>query len=140
MKRKHSPREILSKIMSFLPYNKDLSLYARKLRDSLTEAERRLWLYLRKKQLLGVQFYRQKIIGNYIVDFYAPSINLVIEIDGSQHLEYFAMENDRSRDLYMNELGINVLRFDNFQVKSSINSVLDEIYEYVENNLRENLT
>ncbi|MBI2792233.1 MAG: endonuclease domain-containing protein [Gammaproteobacteria bacterium] len=126
--------------MSFLPNNKDLCLYARKLRTCLTEAEMKLWLYLRKKQLLGIQFYRQKVIGNYIVDFYAPSIYLVIEIDGSQHFEHTAMEADRSRDLYMSELGIKVLRFDNFQVKNSINSVLDEIYEYIENNLRENLS
>ncbi len=51
----------------------------------MTEAEKRLWYRLRKKQLKGYLFYRQKIIGKYIVDFYCPKANLVIEIDGGQH-------------------------------------------------------
>ena len=53
----------------------------------MTDAEHRLWFRLRRKQLLGLQFYRQKPIGKYIVDFYAPAVALVIEVDGGQHFE-----------------------------------------------------
>jgi very-short-patch-repair endonuclease len=51
----------------------------------MTDAERRLWSKLRLKQLNGYQFYRQRVIGNYIVDFCSPALKLVIEVDGSQH-------------------------------------------------------
>jgi very-short-patch-repair endonuclease len=60
---------------------------AREFRKNMTEAEQALWFRLRRKQLLDVQFYRQRPIGNHVVDFYAPSAKLVIEVDGSQHLE-----------------------------------------------------
>jgi very-short-patch-repair endonuclease len=70
-----------------LRYNPRLKGRARSLRATLTDAEQRLWTRLRRKQIPGVQFYRQKPIGKYIVDFYAPAARLVVEIDGSQHLE-----------------------------------------------------
>jgi very-short-patch-repair endonuclease len=70
-----------------LKYNPRLKAKARGLRSALTDAEQRLWNRLRRKQILGVQFYRQKPIGNYIVDFYAPAARLVIEVDGAQHAE-----------------------------------------------------
>ena len=66
-----------------LPYNTNLKQASQKLRREMTDAERRLWSRLRAKQILGVQFYRQKPVGNYIVDFYAPAANLVVEVDGS---------------------------------------------------------
>jgi len=122
--------------MPFLPYNKDLKIYASQLRKQLTETELLLWPHLRGKQILGIQFYRQKIIGNYIVDFYAPAVNLVLEIDGSQHYEPEVIEQDQSRDTYLRELGLTVLRFDNHQVKCSLTSVVDVIYDYVEQYLR----
>ena len=53
----------------------------------MTDSENVLWLRLRRKQLLGVQFYHQKPIGNYVVDFFAPRARLVVEVDGSQHME-----------------------------------------------------
>ena len=71
----------------------------------MTNAERMLWSKLRRKQVLGIQFYRQKPIGNYIVDFYAPSAKLVVEVDGSQHLEPDHVEQDRRRDRYLAKLG-----------------------------------
>jgi very-short-patch-repair endonuclease len=122
--------------MTFLPYNNKIKPYARKLRNNLTEPECILWNQIRKKQILDVQFYRQKIIGDYIVDFFAPTVRLVIELDGSQHYEQEAIEKDLSRDTYLNTLGLTVLRFDNDQVKESLNSVLEAIYDYVEANLR----
>jgi very-short-patch-repair endonuclease len=66
-----------------LRYNPNLKFLARNLRVNLTDSEQRLWSRLRRRQILGVQFYRQKPLGNYIADFYAPKVNLVIEIDGS---------------------------------------------------------
>jgi very-short-patch-repair endonuclease len=70
-----------------LSYNHKLKLFSRRLRSESTDAERLLWFHIRRKQLKNIQFYRQKPIGNYIVDFYAPKPKLVIEIDGSQHFE-----------------------------------------------------
>jgi very-short-patch-repair endonuclease len=122
--------------MTFRPYNENLHPYANDLRSSLTEHERILWSHIRKKQMLGIQFYRQKIIGNYIVDFYAPAVELVIEVDGSQHYEPNAIEYDLSRDTYLNELGLKVLRFDNNQINQAISGVLEEIYQYIESYLR----
>lgn len=122
--------------MPFIPYNKNLSSYAQKLRNGSTEVEVILWSYIRKKQILNVQFYRHKVLGDYIVDFFAPSVKLVIELDGSEHYELKGIEKDISRDAYLNELGLHVLRFSNNQVKESINSVLEEIYNYIACKLR----
>ena len=68
-----------------LLYNPKLKKYSQELRKNMTDAERQLWSKLRGKQLKGLQIYRQRIIGNYIVDFYCPKANLIIEIDGGQH-------------------------------------------------------
>lgn len=119
--------------MTFLPQNPYLKPVARELRAAQTDAERLLWSCLRRKQILGIQFYRQKTIGNYIVDFYASAVKLVIELDGSQHYEPDAIENDKTRDAYLNDLGLSVMRFDNNQVKSQLSAVLERIYKYTEN-------
>ena len=66
-----------------LRYKRHLKGKARELRKNMTDSERVLWSRLRGKQLLGVQFYRQKPIGEFIVDFYAPKTKLVVEVDGS---------------------------------------------------------
>ena len=110
-----------------LPYNRTLKLRSRILRREMTDAEQLLWLRLRRKQLMGVQFYRQKPLGNYVVDFYAPRAKIVVEVDGSQHHEPAAMKADAERDEYLSGLGLNVLRFDNLQVLRETESVLDTI-------------
>jgi len=110
-----------------LPYNRTLKPRARNLRREMTDAERLLWLRLRRKQIGGVQFYRQKPIGNYIVDFYAPRAKIVIEVDGSQHHEPHAVEADIERDQFLSRLNLNILRFDNLQVLLETESVLDAI-------------
>lgn len=69
-----------------LKYDEELKHPARKLRSGMTDAERLLWSRLRGKQILGVQFYRQKPLGRYIVDFHAPAVKHVVEVDGSQHI------------------------------------------------------
>lgn len=115
-----------------LPYNSDLKKFSQKLRRNATKAERKLWKYLRCQQIDGLHFYRQKPLGNYIVDFYCPRARLVIEIDGSQHLEKEAKEYDTDRDAFLNELGLRVLRFTNYQVHGNIQKVVEKIQFIVE--------
>ncbi len=68
-----------------LPCNKRLKGYSRELRKNMTDAERLVWAKARRKQLKDRQFYRQRILGDYIVDFYCPKARLVVEVDGGQH-------------------------------------------------------
>jgi very-short-patch-repair endonuclease len=120
-----------------LKYNPKLKANARQLRQNVTDSELSLWRRLRGKQLAGVQFYRQKPIGDYVVDFYAPKVKLVIEIDGSQHLEAPHVEKDRERDEYLGRLGLMVLRFDSRQALKETEAVLEFIYGMIAKQLTE---
>lgn len=111
------------------PYNKNLKQASRDLRNNLTDAEKLLWSRLRNKQILGLQFYRQKPILNYIVDFYCPAANLVIECDGGQHFTIEGLESDRTRDEALAQLGLKVLRFDNGQIMTKLDDVVEVIYQ-----------
>ena len=115
-----------------LRYNPRLKSRARSLRANLTDAEQRLWARLRRKQILGVQFYRQKPIGNYIADFYAPAARLVVEVDGSQHFEPPQAAHDRRRTAHLKELGLRVLRYTDRQVLLELDSVAEEIFRAVQ--------
>ncbi len=97
----------------------------------MTDSERVLWSQLRGKQVLGVQFYRQKPLGGYIVDFYAPQVRLVIEVDGSQHLEGHQVELDRHREEYLAGNGLRVLRFNSREVLVNTESVLEVIHQAI---------
>ena len=119
-----------------LPYNPKLKERARKLRSSMTDAEIALWAKLRRRQLNHHQFRRQKSIGNFIVDFYCPSANLVIEIDGGQHYTEKGQTSDAKRDAYLRTLGLRVLRFSNVDVLRNLESVIAEIIRYLEPNDR----
>lgn len=110
-------------------YRRDLKRLARTLRDNMTDAEQMLWWELRRGRLHGVQFYRQKPIGGFIVDFYCPRAGLVVELDGSQHLEQHAMERDRQRDNFLQALDLIVSRFSNRQVLLEREAVLAAIEE-----------
>ncbi|MBW1772225.1 MAG: endonuclease domain-containing protein [Deltaproteobacteria bacterium] len=112
-----------------LPYNKRLKAVARELRKNMTDAERFLWQKVRRKQLKGHQFYRQKNIGDFIVDFYCPSAKLVIEIDGSQHFTKNGRLKDKARDQYLEGLGLKVLRFSDRDVFKKTEGVLERILE-----------
>ena len=94
----------------------------------MTDAEKLLWSKIRGKQLSGLQFYRQKIIGNYIADFYCPKARLVIEIDGGQHYSNGGREKDRRRDDYMARTGITVLRFSDREVLQNLEAVLERLW------------
>lgn len=111
------------------PYNKNLKQPSRDLRNNMTDVEQLLWQRLRRKQILGLQFYRQKPILNFIVDFYCPKANLVIECDGGQHYTAEGLEADRVRDGTLAELGLTVLRFDNRQVLTEIDDVVELIFQ-----------
>ena len=114
-----------------LKYNLRLKRQAQALRNNMTGAEQKLWWHLRRKQIQGVQFYRQKCLGQYIVDFYASRVKLVIEIDGSQHFEQSHVVKDRIRDTFLATLGLTVLRFHNGQIFEEIDSVLEAIFRHV---------
>lgn len=114
-----------------LPYNKNLKTFSQTLRSNMTEAEQKLWTRLRRKQILGMQFYRQKPIAGYITDFYCSAANLVIELDGSQHLESIHLANDIERAEILQALGLQVLRFDNRQVLLEIDAVMEVIFNTI---------
>ena len=111
-----------------LSYDKQLKALSQHLRKNMTDAENMLWLKLRRKQLKGYQFYRQKIIWKYIVDFYCPKANLVIELDGGQHYSEAGKAQDRTRDDVLIEMGIKVLRFSDRDVFENIGGVIERIW------------
>jgi very-short-patch-repair endonuclease len=92
------------------------------LRHNPTEAESRLWSRLRAHQMRDVHFRRQHAIGKYIVDFCASSKKLIIELDGSQHLD--REEQDQERSTYLASKGYRVLRFWNHEVSNDLDGVI----------------
>lgn len=112
-------------------YNTKLKKLSRKLRNEMTDAERRLWSRLRGRQLKELQVYRQRIIGNYIVDFYCPKAKLIIEVDGSRHYTNEGIEKDTNRDGYLEKQGFKVLRFSDTEVLKDIEAVVESIYEKI---------
>lgn len=100
---------------------------ARQLRKEQTPAEAKLWACLRAHKIEGVGFRRQHAIGFYIVDFCAPQKKLIIELDGSQHLDQ--QEYDARRTLFLESKGYRLIRFWNKDVMKNIDVVLDRIVE-----------
>ncbi|MBJ2176445.1 DUF559 domain-containing protein [Aureibaculum sp. A20] len=113
--------------MSKLHNHKYLENRRKALRNKSTSAEATLWKSLQKKQLKGRKFRRQHSINNYIVDFYCPSENLIIELDGAVHLDLAQQNYDEERTSTLEELGLVVIRFENKLVFESLDMVLDEI-------------
>jgi very-short-patch-repair endonuclease len=116
-------------------YNKNLKTYSRALRKNMTDAESRLWRVLRNKQLKDLQFYRQKIIGDYIVDFYCPAAKLVVEVDGSQHYSGLGTETDYIRDQFLMDHGLRVRRVNNLDVLTNLEGVVEIIVKDLETTL-----
>ncbi len=104
--------------------------FARDQRRNPTEAERTLWLYLRRRQLRGFRFRRQHPVGPYIADFACLKPQVIVEVDGSQHLEH--PQQDQRRDAYLRAAGFHVLHFTNHQVLSDIHPVLESILQALE--------
>ena len=106
---------------------KALKQFRKELRTNLTPAEAVLWTSLQRKQLEGRKFRRQHSIGNYIVDFYCPSEKLAIELDGAEHFTPEGSDADEARDLYLSNLGIKVLRYENRDIYNNLEAVLEDI-------------
>lgn len=106
---------------------KKLVVKARYLRKEETKAEKILWQELRNKKL-GVKFRRQHPVDKFILDFYAPEINLAIELDGSIHTEN--KEYDKTRTEYLKEKNINVIRFWNSEIENDLRATLNKIKKY----------
>jgi len=99
---------------------------ARQLRKRQTEAEKKLWNQLRANKLNGVKFRRQQPLGDYIVDFVTFERDLIVEVDGGQHLDN---EEDEKRDEWLSDQGFTVLRFWNNQVLNETVGVVRKIQE-----------
>ena len=108
-----------------LPYPRKQKVFARGLRRTQTDAERKLWLRLRHRQLCGAKFRRQHPIGKYIADFCCVESKLVVELDGSQHAEQSLADDMRSK--YLRERGFRVLRFWDNEVLTNIDAVIEQI-------------
>lgn len=117
--------------MDILPRNKKLRIHSTKLRNEPTPQERHLWYdFLRG---LSPQWNRQRIIGNYIVDFFCSQAGLVIEIDGGQHYnEAGLVEYDRLRTKYFETQGLEELRFTNYEIDHSFLAVCERIQKEID--------
>ena len=117
-----------------IPKNNKLLEPARELRRNMTFEEKRLWYrFLRN---YPVKIYKQRIIGNYIVDFYCASAKLIIEIDGYQHFTDKGREKDEIRDNYMKSLGIEVLRFSNNDIRKKFKGVCSQIDKIIRERMK----
>ena len=128
MKKENAFPHRESKGYNELPYNPKLKERARELRKAGVLSEILLWKRLKNGQFKGYDFDRQKIIGNYIVDFYCANCNAVIEIDGGSHdgkIEY-----DAIRDLYLSGLGLKVIHIDDKAVKDELEYVMEMLYNH----------
>jgi very-short-patch-repair endonuclease len=100
--------------------------FARVLRKNATDAERFLWSYLRRRQLDGFRFRRQRPIGDYVCDFVCLEASLIVELDGSQHAE--RTPYDQIRDAFLRSEGFRVLRFWNVDLFDNVDSVVETIH------------
>lgn len=115
----------------FLPYNRNLKQNSRDLRNHSTLGEVKLWTALRTRSMMGYEFYRQKPLLNYIVDFYSNALKLVIEIDGGYHNNEEVVERDAQRQKEIEAMGLNFLRFTEEQATENLPAVLLEIENYI---------
>ncbi len=114
--------------MKFIYNDPGYKMLRKKLRNEMTPQEVLLWNKLKNSQL-GHKFRRQESIGKYIADFYCPRLKLVIEIDGSQHLDNALY--DFERDRYFKNLGLIVLRFWNNEINTNISGVIKKVCEII---------
>lgn len=103
---------------------------ARALRKNMTEAENRMWYYLRNRRLAGYKFVREHVIGNYIADFVCREKKLIIEVDGGQHMDAVVYDQQRTHNLII--YGYRVLRVWNHEVNQNIAGVMEQILSLLE--------
>ena len=114
--------------MTFANYYHKLKPRARELRKQGVLAEVLFWRQIRAKKF-GYHFYRQKPLGNYIVDFYCPALKLVVEIDGSSHQD--RKQYDKLREEFLQSIGLRVIRFPDAEIKDNIHNVIKILKEKV---------
>ena len=105
---------------------------AKELHRNMSQAQAKLWKHLRAHRMGNVHFRNQHAIGNYIVDYCAPRQKLIIELDGSQHLEQ--QEYDEERTRYLEARGYRILRFWNHDVMNNVDVVLKMIWDTLNDN------
>ena len=109
--------------------NRKLTPLSQRLRRDMTAEEKRLWYDFLKS--LPVNVYRQKVIGNYIADFYIAKPKIVIELDGSQHYSEEGMRYDSERNEFLRQRGIVVLRYTNLDIKRRFDAVCSDILNHL---------
>lgn len=109
--------------------NKYLTDISQTLRKSMTPEEKHLWYDFLKHLPLTIN--RQKVIGQYVVDFYCASAKIAIELDGSQHYTESAIKKDEKRDKFLNEFGITVLRYSNYDINTNFKGVCNDILNHI---------
>ena len=114
-----------------LPFNPDLKKKARELRKAGNLSEVLFWNQVKNKQFLGLDFDRQKIIGDYIVDFYCKNLGLIIEIEGESH--NYKVDYDKKREEYLNSLGLKVIHILDEDIKKNLNGVMEFLKMEIEN-------
>jgi len=116
---------------TIIPYNPKLKEFARQLRNNSTRTEILIWQKLKRKQMYGYDFHRQKPIDNYILDFFCYELMLGIEIDGYSHELIEVFEKDKKKTKKMERFGITVLRFSDVQVLKEMENILRAIEQYI---------
>lgn len=114
--------------------NSKLVSTARKLRKNMTKEERKLWYEFLKDY--PIKFYRQRVVGKYVVDFYCAKANLVVELDGSTHYEPANQEKDEERTQVLNGFNLDVVRVPNNYVKDNFSGVCEYLDQLVKRNLQ----
>ena len=104
----------------------------------MTPQERKLWYQFLRN--LSITVNRQKVIGNYIVDFYCHAARIVIELDGSQHYETEGQKYDQKRDQYLRNLGLTVLRYSNRDMSQDFEGVCQDILQRIQEKVGHELT
>ena len=120
------------------PSNQNLKGNAQKLRREMTKQESHLWYDFLRHLSLNVK--RQKVFGNYIVDFYCSKAKTVIELDGSQHYEDAAQAYDQKRDAYLSSLGLHILRYTNLDINRNFQGVCNHILAELSDKAMKNVT
>ncbi|MDE5433953.1 endonuclease domain-containing protein [Elizabethkingia meningoseptica] len=121
--------EIRKNFVEKLPFNPRLKVLLKDKRKAGILGEVLFWKQVRAKEFYSIDFDRQRIIGNYIVDFYVKSLGLVIEIDGSSHLD--KQEYDKSRQNYLESLGLRVFRITDDDVRHNIAFVMKDLENFI---------
>ncbi len=114
-------------------HNKKLVPFAKELRKNMTKEEKHLWYdFLRG---YPIRFVRQKIVGNYILDFYCAKANIAIELDGSQHFDEEGQDKDKRRTAFLEQYGISVIRIPNNEISGNF----DGVCEYIDFQVKQSL-